>query len=137
MSQEHARIRHLKRRWDDDDAVRDERERQTQRLFLEEQANQLFAPIENFLTRLDKVLRTVNGSVEIDGMWEHLGEGRLRRIAKVTSAEPRQQLFFEFTIQGAKIFYRDTFYQFSHGREALIGSITREVEQFFKPPKAP
>jgi hypothetical protein len=30
MSQEHARIRHLKQQWDDDDAVRDERERQTQ-----------------------------------------------------------------------------------------------------------
>jgi hypothetical protein len=92
MSQEHARIRHLKQQWDDEDAVRDGLERQAQRSFLEEQANQLFAPIEDFLTRLDKVLRTVGGSAEIDGIWEHLGDGRLRRIAKVTSTEPRRQL---------------------------------------------
>jgi hypothetical protein len=44
MSQEHARIRHLKQQWDDEDAVRDELERQAQLLFLEEHANQLFAP---------------------------------------------------------------------------------------------
>ena len=133
MSQEHARIRHLKQQWDDEDAARDELERQAQRSFLEEQANQLFAPIEDFLTRLDKVLRTVGGSVEIDGMWEHLGDGRLRRKAKVTSTEPTQQLSVDFTIQGARICYRDAFYQFSHGTEALIGAITREVEQFLKP----
>jgi hypothetical protein len=133
MSQEHARFRHLKQQWDDEDAVRDGLERQAQRSFLEEQANQLFAPIEDFLTRLDKVLRTVGGSAEIDGIWEHLGDGRLRRIAKVTSTEPRRQLSVDFTIQAARILYRDTFYQFSHGIEALIGAITREVEQFLKP----
>jgi hypothetical protein len=133
MSQEHARIRHLKQQWDDEDAARAELERQAQRSFLEEQANQLFAPIEDFLTRLDKVLRTVGGSVEIDGIWEHLGDGRLRRKAKVTSTEPTQQLSVDFTIQGARIFYRDAFYQFSHGTEALIGTIAREVEQFLKP----
>ena len=133
MSQEHARIRHLKQQWDDEDAVRDELERQAQRSFLEEQANQLFAPVEDFLTRLDKVLRTGGGSVEIDGKCEHLGDGRLRRKAKVTSTEPTQQRSVDFIIQAARIFYRDTFYQFSHGTEALIGAITREVKQFLKP----
>jgi hypothetical protein len=136
MSEEHARIRHLKQQWDDEDAARDELERQVQRSFLEEQANQLFAPIEDFLTRLDKVLRTVGGSVEIDGIWEHLGDRRLHRIAKVTSAEPRRQLSVDFTIQAARIFYCGTFYQFSYGIEALIAAITREVEQFLKPPQA-
>jgi hypothetical protein len=57
MSHEHSRIRHLKQRWDDEDAVRDELERRAKQMFLEEQANQIFAPIEDYLTRLDKVLR--------------------------------------------------------------------------------
>jgi hypothetical protein len=52
----------------------------------------------------------------------------LCRKAKVTSTEPTQQLSVDFTIQGARIFYRDTFYQFSHDTEALIGTIIREVE---------
>jgi hypothetical protein len=47
--------------------------------------------------------------------------------------EPTQQLTVDLTIQGARIFYRDTSYQFSNGMEALIFAITREVEQFLKP----
>jgi hypothetical protein len=133
MSQEHARIRHLKQQWNDEDAMRDERERQAKQLFLEEHANQIFAPIEDYLTRLDKVLRAVGGSVEIDAMWEHLGDRRLRRVAKVTSTESTQQLPVDLTIQEATIFYHDTPYRFSHGIEALIFAITREVEQFLKP----
>jgi hypothetical protein len=46
MSQEHARIRRLKQQWDEEDAVRDELERRAKRKFLEEEANQLFAPID-------------------------------------------------------------------------------------------
>ena len=132
MSEEHARIRHLKKQWDDEDAQRDERERQAKQLVLEEHANQIFAPIENFLTRLDQVLREVGGSVEID-TWEHLGDRKLRRVAKVTSTEFKQQLSIDLTVQEATIFYRDTPNRFSHGIEALIFAITRDVERFLKP----
>jgi hypothetical protein len=92
MSHEHSRIRHLKQRWDDEDAMRDELERRAKQMFLEEQANQIFAPIGDYLTRLDKVLRAAGASVEIDAMWEHLSDQRLRRVARVTSTEPTQQL---------------------------------------------
>jgi hypothetical protein len=105
MSQEHARIGHLKQQWDDEDTERDELERRAKQLFLEEHANQIFAPIEDYLTRLDKVLRAVDGSVEIDAMWEHLGDRRLRRVAKVASTESTQQLLVDLTIQEATIFY--------------------------------
>jgi hypothetical protein len=82
MSHKHSRIRHLKQRWDDEDAVRDELERRAKQMFLEEQANQIFAPIGDYLTRLDKVLRAAGASVEIDAMWEHLGDQRLRRVSE-------------------------------------------------------
>jgi hypothetical protein len=82
---------------------------------------------------LDKVLRAAGASVEIDAMWEHLGDQRLRRVARVTSTEPTQQLPLDLTIQGASIFYRDRLYRFSHDIEALIRVITREVEQILKP----
>ena len=133
MSEEHARIRHLKKQWDDEDAMRDERERRARQLVLEEHANQIFAPIEDFLMRLDKVLRAVGGSVEIDAMWEHLGDQKLRRVAKVTSTKSKQQLPIDLTIQEATIFYHDTPYRFSHGIEALIFAITQDVERFLKP----
>jgi hypothetical protein len=133
MSHEHSRIRHLKQRWDDEDAVRDELERRAKQMFLEEQANQIFAPIGDYLTRLDNVLRAAGASVEIDAKWEHLGGQRLRRVAKVTSTELAQQLPLDLTIQGASIFYRDQPYRFSYDIEALILVITREVEEFLKP----
>jgi hypothetical protein len=66
MSDEHSDIRHLKHRWDEEDAARDERERDAKRVFFEEEANQLFGPIENYLTRLNKVLRGANAVVEVD-----------------------------------------------------------------------
>jgi hypothetical protein len=131
MDQEHAR--RLNQQWDDKDAERDERERRARQLFLEEHANQIFAPIEDFLTRLDKVLRAVGGSVEIDARWEHLGDQKLCRVAKVISTESKQQLPIELTIQEATIFYHETPYRFSHGIEALIFAITHDVERFLKP----
>jgi hypothetical protein len=133
MNQEHARTRHLKQQWDDEDAKRDELEQQAKQLLLEEHANQIFAPIEDFLTRLNQVLRAVGGSVEVGAMWEHLGDGKLRRVAKVTSTESKQQLSIDLTVQEAIIFYNDTPYRFSRGIEALIFAITREVEQFLGP----
>ena len=131
MNQEHARC--LNQQWDAKDAERDEREQRARQLFLEEHANQTFAPIEDFLTRLDKVLRAAGGSIEIDAMWEHLGDRKLRRVAKVTSTKSKQQLPIDLTIQEATIFYHDTPYRFSHGIEALIFAITQDVERFLKP----
>ena len=131
MNQEHARC--LNQQWDAKDAERDEREQRARQLFLEEHANQTFAPIEDFLTRLDRVLRAAGGSVEIDAMWEHLGDRKLRRVAKVTSTESKQQLHVDLIIQEATVFYHDRPYRFSQGLEALISAITREVERFLKP----
>jgi hypothetical protein len=56
MNDEHSRIRTLKQRWDEDDAARDKQEERAQQIFLEKEANQTFAPIEDYLTRLGKVL---------------------------------------------------------------------------------
>jgi hypothetical protein len=129
----HALIRSLKQRWDDEDAARDELERRAKEIFLEDQANQIFAPIEHYLTRLDKVLRAVGASVQIDAVWQHLGDRRLGRAAKVTSSDPNRQYSLDFTIQGVSILFRDRPYSFSNGIRSLIRVITREVEQFLTP----
>jgi hypothetical protein len=71
--------------------------------------------------------------VEIDANWEHLGDQRLRRVAKVTSNESGEQLPIDLTIQAVTIVYRGTPYRFSTGIEALIATVTREVEQFLRP----
>ena len=63
MNDEHSRIRTLKQRWDDEDAARDKQEERAQQIFLEEEANQIFAPIEDYFTRLSKVL-SAGASVE-------------------------------------------------------------------------
>ena len=129
----HALIRSLKQRWDDEDAARDELERRAKEMFLEDQANQIFAPIEHYLTRLDKVLQAVGASVQIDAVWQHLGDRRLGRAAKVTSSDPNRQYSLDFTIQGVSILFRDRPYSFSYGIRSLIRVITREVEQFLRP----
>jgi hypothetical protein len=87
MSHEHSHIQRLKHRWGQEDAERDELEEQARRKFLEQEANQIFSPIENYLTKLAEVLRTAGASVEVDARWEHLGDQRLLRI-QVSSGEP-------------------------------------------------
>jgi len=109
MGDEHSGIRDLKHRWDEEDKTRDELERQAKRAFLEQEANELFAPLENYLTRLDKVLHQANAAVEIDPTWEHLDERKLRRTAKVILRETAH---------------------FTRAIEALIPVITSDVEQF-------
>jgi hypothetical protein len=130
MNDEHSCIRTLKQRWDDEDAARDKEAERAKQIFLEEEANQTFAAIEDYFTRLSKVLSTAGASVEIDTTWQHLGDRRLRRVAKVTSSDSLQQLSLDFTIQGVNIFYRDKIYRFASGIEALIRAITSDVEQF-------
>jgi hypothetical protein len=125
--------RTLKQRWDEEDAARDKQEERAQQAFLEAEANQTFAPIEEFLIRLSKALIAAGGSVEIDATWQHLGERRLRRLAKVIAANPLHRLPLEFTIHGVSIFYRDKVYRFTSGAEALIRAITADVEQFLTP----
>jgi hypothetical protein len=63
----HSVIRGLKQRWDNEDAARDELERRAKEIFLEEHANQMFAPIKHYLTRLDTVLHAVGASVPASG----------------------------------------------------------------------
>jgi hypothetical protein len=130
MNDEHSRIRHLRHRWDEEDAARDELERQAKRAFLEQEANELFAPLENYLTRLDKVIHVANAAVEIDPTWEHLDDRKLRRTAKVILRETAQHLPLDLTIEGVTIFYRNRPYRFTRAVEALIPLITSDVEQF-------
>jgi len=130
MNDEHSHSRTLKQRWDEEDAARDKQEERAQQIFLEEEANQIFAPIEDYFTRLSKVLSAAGVSVEIDTTWHHLGDRRFRRVVKVTSPKPLQQLSLDFTIQGVSIFYRNRRYSFPGGTEALVPVITSDVEQF-------
>jgi hypothetical protein len=99
-------IRDLKHRWDEEDKTRDELERQAKQAFLEQEANELFAPLENYLTRLDKVLHQANAAVEIDPTWQHIDERKLRRTAKVILWETAEHLSLDLTIEGVTILYR-------------------------------
>ena len=125
--------RTLKQRWDEKDAARDKQEERAQQAFLEAEANQTFAPIEGFLIRLSKVLSAAGAMMEIDTTWEHLGERRLRRVAKIISSNPPQELSLDFTINAASIFYCDKIYRLATGIEALILAITADVERFLTP----
>ena len=128
MNDEPTSTRTLKQRWDEKDAARDKQEERAQQAFLEAEANHTFAPIEDFLIRLSKVLRA-----EIDTTWEHLSERRLRRVAKVISSSPPQELPLDFTIHAASIFYCENIYRLATGIEALILAITADVERFLTP----
>ena len=128
MSNEHdefaSLIRNLKQTWDNVDAARDG---------LEQRAKQVFAPIEDYLTRMNQVLRTVGASVEIDARWEHLADQKLRRVAKVLVTEHTQQLPLDFTVQGAEISYHNRSYRRRFEIDALKRVIRHEVERFLKP----
>jgi len=123
----------LKQRWDEKDAARDKQEERAQQAFLEAEANHTFAPIEDFLIRLSKVLSAAGALMEIDTTWERLGERRLRRVAKVIFSNPPQELPLDFTISAASIFYCDKVYRLATGIEALIMAITADIERFFTP----
>jgi hypothetical protein len=125
--------RTLKQRWDEKDAARDKQEERAQQALLEEEANKTFAPIEGFLIRLSKVLSAAGALMEIGTTWEHLGERRLRRVAKVIYSNPPQELALDFTINAASIFYCDKVYRLATGIEALILGITADVEWFLTP----
>ena len=133
MSDEHSPIRALKQRWDEKDAARDKQEERTQQAFLEAEANHTFAPIEDFLIRLSRVLSAAGASAEIDTTWEHLGERRLRRVAKIISSDFLHRLPLDFTINAASIFYCDKVYRLATGIEALILAITADVQRFLAP----
>jgi hypothetical protein len=130
---DHSRTRSLKQRWDEEDAARDKLQRRAKELFLEEQGKQIFAPIEEYLTRVDNVLRGFGASVYINPTWEHLDDQRLRRVAKVRSTQPDQQLSLDFEIHGARIFHRDRSYQSSRDAETLVRVIAEQIEQLLKP----
>jgi hypothetical protein len=126
----HRLIRNLKEKWDNEDATRGKLEQDARKIFQEEQASQIFAPVENYFRRLNKVLQAAGASVVI-AKWEHLPDQRLRLVANVTSKERRLSL--DFIVQGVNIFYRGTPYRFSRGIEALVQAITDEIELFLKP----
>jgi hypothetical protein len=133
MNDEPTSTRNLKQRWDEEDAARDKQEERAQQAFLEAEANITFAPIEDFLIRLSKVLSAAGALMEIDTTWEHLGERRLRRVARVISSDSLHRLPLDFTISAASIFYCDKVYRLATGIEALILAITADVERFLTP----
>jgi len=133
MNDEPASARTLKQRWDEEDAARDKQEERAQQAFLEEEANKTFAPIEDFLIRLSKVLSAAGALMEIDTTWEHLGERRLRRVAEIISSDSLHRLPLDFTINAASIFYCDKVYRLATGIKALISVVTADVEQFLTP----
>jgi hypothetical protein len=99
MNDMHGPIRALKGRWAEEDAARDKREERARQLFLEAEAKQTFATIEQFLVKLTEVLKGAGASVEID-TWQHLDDQKLRRVANILSPNPLQRLCLDFTIQG-------------------------------------
>ena len=127
-------IRTLKQKWDNEDAARDKRSEDSLKIFRAEEASRIFAPIEDYFTRLDQVLHAVGASMVIDPKWEHLPDQRLRRAANVTFREHRLSL--DFTVQGVNIFFRDTSYRFSRGIETLLPTVNDEVERFLKTRRA-
>ena len=131
MSDEHSPIRALKQTWDEKDAARDKHEERAQQAFLEAEANHTFAPIEDLLIRLSKVLSAEGASVEIDTTWG--APCRLRRVAKIISSNPPQELPLDFTIHAASIFYCEKIYRLATGIEALILAITADVQRFLTP----
>jgi hypothetical protein len=128
MSKEHdefsSLIRNLKQRWDNVDEARDR---------LEQRAKQVFAPIEDYLARMNQVLYTVGASVEVDARWEHLADQKLRRVARVLVTEHTQQLSLDFMVQGSEIFYHNRSFQRLSEIDALKRLIRHEVERFLKP----
>jgi len=71
-----------------------------------------------------------NATVEVDPIWEQLGEQKLRRAAKVIFRETAEYLLLDFTIERVTIFYRGMRYRFTSGIKTLIPVITSDVEQF-------
>ena len=63
MNDEHSRVRTLKQKWDEEDAERATQEARAQQIFLEAEANRTFAPIEDYFTRLGRVLSAIGASV--------------------------------------------------------------------------
>jgi hypothetical protein len=133
MNDEPATTRTLKQKWDEEDAERATQEARAQQIFLEAEANQTFAPLEDYFKRLGRVLSATGASVELDTAWAHLSDRRLLGVARITSSDPPRQLRLEFTIQGVSIFYRDKEYRFTAGIGELIPAITADVEQFLAP----
>jgi hypothetical protein len=133
MSDEQLSIKKLKATWNDEDFQRLNLEKKAKKRFLESEADQTFAPLQDYLTRLGKALRAAGGSMEISSEWEHLNDYKLRRVVKVLSPDPAEEFLVELTIQGVSIFYNDKPYRFSIGIRALISVITSDVEQFLTP----
>jgi hypothetical protein len=69
---DHSGSRNIKRRWNEEYGARDKLEQRAKELSLEEQANEIFAPIQEYLIRLDNVLRGFGASVEINTQWDTL-----------------------------------------------------------------
>jgi hypothetical protein len=133
MSDEQLSIDKLKAKWSDEDFQRHNLQKEARKRFLESEADQTFAPLQDYLTRLGKALRAAGGSMEISPEWEHLNDYKLRRVVRIFSSDPAEEFLVDLTIQGVSIFYHDKPYRFSIGIRSLIDAITSDVEQFLTP----
>ena len=118
-------VRNVKQAWETKDTARDE---------LEQQAQQIFAQIDDYLKRMNQALHAVGAIVQIDTKWQSMADQTLHRVAKVTSTKLSQQLNLDFTTQGSRIFYHSKSYQCPNEIDALKQDINHEVERFLKPP---
>ena len=130
MTLEQSQAQCLQDRWNEEDAKRDELERQAKQTFLEQEAEEVFAPIEKYFTHLGKVLGGTGATVAIEPNWEQADDQKLRRKANVSSDKSGQQLALELTVQWPTIYFRGMPYRLLRGTETLIPVITSEVEQF-------
>jgi hypothetical protein len=131
MNDEHSLGRSLKQKWDEEDAERATQEARAQQIFLEAEASRTFAPIEDYFTRLGRVLSATGASVELDTAWARLSDRRLRGVARITSSDPPRQLRLEFTIQAARTIYakgRD-FTKVIHNLDSLMITDSRRLLQ--------
>jgi hypothetical protein len=71
-------VRNVKQAWETKDTARDE---------LEQQAQQIFAPIDDYLKRMNQALHAVGAIVQIDTKWQSMADQTLHRVAKVTSTK--------------------------------------------------
>jgi hypothetical protein len=85
MSDKHSPIRALKQKWEEEEAARDKQEERAQQAFLEAEANQTFAPIEDFLIRLSKVLSPIGELMEIDA---HSDPAAVPETARMVNPRP-------------------------------------------------
>ena len=77
---------------------------------LESEANSIFAPVEEWLTRMNNALQQVGAAIDVSPTWEPDSEQKLSRTITVTSSEPLRTHRLVLTVQGTRISVDDKSY---------------------------